>query len=180
MQNGNKDNSGGKQPALNKTQVILICGFAVVIVVVIVGFLFLMNRKEPVKERGPIGVITSDNVGEIVNEVQDRIAKGTMQVNMNTVWRFDDAVSASYNAVIRNAEVNNFPFYFDLMLKDTEEIIYTSPLMPLGTQLNELILETELPAGTYAAVCKYHLVDEENNEEISGNTAVNVTVIIEN
>jgi hypothetical protein len=77
-----------------------------------------------------------------------------------------------------NSSANTYPFYFTVELADTSEVVFTSGLLPVGSRINRLVLEKDLPQGTYAAVVGIHMVDE-NGNAIESNVGINITLIIE-
>ena len=103
------------------------------------------------------GFVSEDSAQDIVSE---------MECKMTTSWTFDDAESASHNAYVANVESNKYTLYFDVVEEATNEIIYSSPMLPVGTDIKDIKLEKPLAAGDYNAVVMYTLVDE-NYEEVS-------------
>lgn len=167
-----------KKGGLTTTHIILIVGFVAVIGVIVGLFLYLNREKSlPEADTGP-AVITEANLAEVEDELRDQIEKSQFQTSMNTKWSFPNGSSPSDDAVIGNSSANNYDFYFTLTLADTQEQIYKSGIIPVGKQLKELVLDTPLPAGTYRAICKYQLIDE-NGEEIESSLGFNVTLYIE-
>jgi hypothetical protein len=98
------------------------------------------------------------------------------ETHMNTIWSFRDGHSPSHDAVMGNAAGNNFPFYFTVTL-DTGEVIFTSGLLPLGTQIDGILLDRALDAGTYPAVVNIHMIDD--GVPVETNMGINITLIIE-
>lgn len=89
---------------------------------------------------------------------------GYYTVTMNPTWHFKTGDSASYDAVVINAEDNTNDVYFDIVLEEDEsQVLYSSPVIPLGGQLENIELDETLDAGIYNCVVIYHLVDEEQN-----------------
>ena len=81
---------------------------------------------------------------------------------MNSTWNFANGESPSSNAYVENAEANTNSVYFDVTLAETEETIYESPILPVGSHLENITLDTILQAGTYDCIVTYHLLDEKN------------------
>lgn len=175
-----KDNS-----PKSKMPVMIIGIFAVIIAIlaVVIVFLFkeLNNNQEPKEtqhvsnEKGNL-VVDENNLEKVDNQLKDSVQDGMFQMNMNTTWRFKKGSSTSTNAYVANAAANHYPITFEVYLNGDEKI-YSSTLMPVGTQLKGLTLNKELPVGQYNAVCTYHLWDE-NKEEV-GSFGVNVIIIVE-
>jgi hypothetical protein len=123
-------------------------------------------------------VVTPDNVEEVIQalEESDYVAPGSYEVTMNTTWNFKDGLSASDNAYVENSVSNTNDVYFDITLADTDENIYSSPVIPIGSHLEDITLDKELEDGTYDCVITYTLVDEEQNP--LSTVRVSLTIVI--
>lgn len=168
---------------ITTTHKILIAGFCLVIVIIIViGILIYQTLQKPTSletySNGNNFVIDESNITEISDKIASTVSDSMFEVNMNTVWNFPDGNSPSSNAVIGNSNSNKYNFAFDVILSGEEEPIYTSTIIPVGSQLNEVILERVLEKGTYDAVCTYHILDNDGNE--NNTTQVNIKINIEN
>ena len=164
--------NAGKKSAKSRVMVILL---VLVIAVMAVIFWFLLKPKE--KEPSNF-IVTEDNKDTIRQDLQKKTAEGMFEVRMNTEWTFRDSASASENAYIANAQSNTRTIYFDIIVDATEEKVFTSPLIPVGSRLKNLTLDKELEPGTYPATVLYHLVDD-NGEEVSS-VAIAVSLTIQN
>lgn len=164
----------------------IVCILIAIVAVVVVCVVLLKPDEEAVPKRDV--VITSDNADKVAEELyqerqeeqetQDVIAPTSYNVRMNSEWVFADGETVSENAYVENSTRNKNDVYFDVMISDTEEIIYESPVLPVGSHIDAVTLGKDLDAGTYDCVCKYYLVDEEQNPVAT--VSVAVTVIVEN
>ena len=158
-----KNRKGGK---------IVFAGCAVIIV----------SSRQGQKEEEPVNrnvVINKDNVEEVLSQLdeQESVPVGYYEAVMNSTWHFASGDEASDNAYVENAETNTNAVYFDVIRSDTEETIYESPIIPVGSYLENIALDTALPAGTYDCILTYHLLDEEN---VSISTLkLTVTIVID-
>lgn len=164
-----------------KTRAVIIGAVAAVVIIaalvaVIVG---LMNKKpepaavrETTEARGT--VVTSENIDEVREEFAKPVEDGYYVTRMNVEWSFATSRTPSVNAYVANPSSNKRTVYFDVTLKDTEELVYSSPFIPVGAELKDFALDADLKAGTYPAVVTYHLVDDDENEL----TTVSVTVTL--
>ena len=134
---------------------------------------FLLHKDDKPKRDV---VVNEDNVDKIVSQLE-RPGDGVYQVTMNSTWHFDDGTASSDNAYVENAEVNENPVYFDLTRSDTNEKIYESPIIPVGSHLDKITLDSELEAGTYECVMTYYLVNED--EDIISTVRVSVNIVID-
>jgi hypothetical protein len=95
-------------------------------------------------------------------------------------WTFENGAAESRDAYVANSVNNTHPICFDVYLEDTEELLYSSPVLPVGTDLKNIKLDQELPAGEYKATVMYSLLkDVESQEEISSAGFV-VTIKVQN
>lgn len=159
----------------NKKRNLLVGGIIIVLLAVIGILLYIMFKPEPKRTN----VVTQDNVETAAQSVEQQVREGMFEMTMNTQWVFPDSSSPSSNAYVSNSKRNSRAFYFDLVLSDNEEVIYSSPTLPVGSKIENITLEKkDLAAGTYNAVVQYHLLDEEGNEASSVGSSVKL--IIEN
>jgi hypothetical protein len=172
-----------KKSKLSTQQVILILGIVVIVAAAIVVILLLRDTTSStdIPSTLPPGaglVINDENVRDIMEDIHASVERGMFITHMNTIWSFRDGTSPSHDAVMGNSSSNNFPFYFTVTLAGTDEVVFTSGLLPLGTQIEEITLDTELPAGTYDAVVNINMVDDDGNP-VDANMGISITIIIE-
>lgn len=67
-----------------------------------------------------------------------------------------------------NPEGNPCYFTFELVLKDTEEVLYTSGLVPPGQMISDLTLSRALPAGEYPATIRISTTSLEDGSAMNG------------
>lgn len=178
-----KKSAGKKQ----KYMIIIIVIAFLVLVTALIACIFLLlakQKEEPVREpettsRPTVldrGIVDEENAGDIVGEMTDKVSKGMFECKMTTAWTFDDGKSESPNAYVANVENNLYTLYFDVYEESTNELLYSSPMLPVGTELKNFKLDKELEAGEYNAVVMYTMVDE-NSEEVS-NVGFKVTISV--
>jgi hypothetical protein len=160
------------------------CG-GVIIVLLVVVIVLLAKGKDTqtatsATESAPKRnvVVTPDNVDEVIAALDEDevVSAGSYEVTMNTTWNFKDGASASDNAYVENAVDNTNDVYFDITLADTEENIYSSPVIPVGSHLENITLDKELEDGTYDCVVTYTLVDEDQNP--LSTVRVSLTIVV--
>lgn len=172
----------------NSRTILIVCISLIVILLIIIVVLIVSGMRkdkyEEVKEAVDRGVVvTEDNVNqviEVLEEKEEKIKPGYFEVTMNGVWNFKDGSLPSDNAYVENSNANSNAVYFDVVRRDTGDVVYESPILPVGTGLNSdsIVLMDDLDAGTYECVCVYHLLDEDN-VPIS-ETKIVVTLVVEN
>lgn len=178
----------------NKGTKILIIVFAVVVVLLIGTVIVLANNVKKAKEENSksaeiqetgyrqtvINEETADQVVEDMFTEDDNVVgmPSSYETVMTTTWHFPDGESESTDAYVENSKANSTSIYFDVRLSDTQENIYESPVLPLGTHVDKIKLMKDLDPGTYDCELTYHLIDDEQNT--LGTIDVVVTVIVAN
>lgn len=169
--NTNSKGSNGLKIAIAVGVVVIIALLGVVI------FLLVGRGKEEPEKRNV--VVTQDNVEEVVEDMinEDYIEPGYYEASMNTTWTFATGSDVSEDAYVANVEGNTNDVYFDVVLaEDEDQVIYKSPVLPRGSELDNIALDTPLDAGTYDCVCIYHLIDDE--QKTISTVRVGITVIV--
>lgn len=147
----------------------------VLLLIVIAVVVFLMTRK-------PKRVMTEENYKQISEEMDKQVQEGYFETYMNTEWTFPDGTSESTNAILGNSPNNKKPIRCEVLLADTEEVIYSTDVLPVGAELPPFKLDVDLDAGTYDAVCMVYLLDEEEDGSYTdySNAGFNLTITVEN
>lgn len=136
---------------------------AIVILALIGIIIYLLLSRRPEEQRRSV-LVTPENVESVLDEVEDSTPAGYYTVTMNPTWHFASGSEASYDAVVENVKKNTNDVYFDIVLAENEEeVLFSSPIIPLGGHLDRIKLDEALEAGTHDCVVIYHLVDEEQN-----------------
>ena len=152
----NKGRKGGKIA-------VAVCIVVIAALLGVVIYLLLGKKEEQVRRNV---VVNEDNVDEVLEQLEDPVPAGSYEVKMNSTWNFTSGDAPSDNAYVENAEANTNSVYFDVTRTDTEETIFESPILPVGSHLENITLDSNLPAGTYDCLVTYHLLDE-NDESMS-------------
>lgn len=151
----------------------------VVVILVLVGVILYLLLRKPEEEQRNV-VVTPDNVEDVLKQMEDEdfVDPGYYTVTMSYDWHFATGDAVSSDAYVENMAENTNAVYFDLFLaSDEENAIYKSPVIPVGSSLQDIALDQKLDAGTYDCVAVYHLVDDDQNT--ISTLRVTVTVIVE-
>lgn len=173
-----------EKPANKTRRYIIIAAFAVLAValVVCIVLLFAKGKEENAdqgEDRNAVmdrGFVNESNNQVIMDDVQDKVAEGMFECRMTTSWVFEDGESESPNAYVANVESNLHTIYFDVYDRTTEELLYSSPMIPVGSELESFKLDKKLQKGEYDATVMYTLVDEDY-EEVS-KVGFNITITV--
>lgn len=135
----------------------------------------VVRQPRPPEERGII--VTPENVDEVMEMMERPPEISHFTANMNVEWYFERGDMPSSNVSVVNDTLNTTTMYFDLFLDETDELIFTSPFIPVGASLDELVLYRVLPAGNHPATVVYHMVDDDFNELATVSVAVLLRVL---
>lgn len=164
-----------RQSKFTKTHAVMIVASLVIAALVGVIAFLLLKPEEKAPGSGAL-VVDESNLAEIKESIESKESEGMFEVNMNTQWNFPTGDSASSNAYLANGGANHLPLSFEIILEN--EVIYSSTVIPVGNRIKEIVLDKDLDAGVYDAVCQYTLWNEDGTEDSS--FGVNLQLIIDN
>lgn len=164
-----------KQRKITKTHIIMIIAGSIIVALIGVIAFLLLKPEEKTVGNGAL-VVDESNLAEIKESFDSKEPDGMFEVNMSTQWNFPTGDSASSNAYLANGGANHLPLSFEVILED--EVIYSSTVIPVGNRIKEIVLDKDLDAGVYNAVCQYTLWNEDGTEDSS--FGVNIQLVIEN
>lgn len=183
LKNNNVSSSIILSPAPRKASSFLKIGIiygciAFVLAVTITAFALspLQNPQPDTQKNGDVLVIP-DNVDGTLTQLQGANSDSSYTPSMNIDWYFEHGASPSSNAYVENVSENSNTVYFEVLLANTGEIVYSSPYIPVGSILEHPTLTVDLDAGTYSGICVYHLVDNNNNELSTVSAAVTLHIL---
>lgn len=172
------DSKGGGGKGGSRVGIIV----AIVVIVALIGvvvFLVSGQGADNQEEKRNV-VVTPDNVDEVLENMTNAefTEPGYYTVTMTNEWHFATGDAVSEDAYVENVAENTNDVYFDIVMEDDEDnVIYKSPVIPRGSRLENIALDTVLDAGTYNCVMIYHLVDDEQNTVST--LRVTVAVVVE-
>lgn len=182
-QNKNHESGTRKRKALIIGTISVVAILLIVCIVLLVTLLSRPNDNNPEDNSSKVKrdyLVTPDNVDEVIAslEAADVTPSGSYEVKMNSEWRFRDSTQPSYNAFVANVVNNTQEVFFDVVENESGETIYESPIIPVGSSLENVLLDVDLATGTYACTLIYHLLDA-NGEEFSS-LQIAIDIVIEN
>jgi hypothetical protein len=152
-----------------KAKAAIVIGSVVIIALLATVIVLLLRGKEE-EEKEPLSkrntVVTKDNVDEVVEQLAEEpyVPPGYYTSRMTTTWNFSTGDAVSEDAYVANVTQNTNDVYFDVVLEEDEsKVLYKSPIIPRGSELDGIKLDTKLSKGEYPAVVIYNLVDSEQN-----------------
>ena len=114
---------------------------------------------------------------EIEDRLNTQLEEGMINISMNTSPHFEDGASKG-NLMIVNEPINRYPQKVQSIRTDTEEIIYTSGAIAVGSKIEAAALDVDLDAGTYECTALFHNLDNSGN--IIGSAGAIITITIKN
>jgi hypothetical protein len=180
-------------------RILIIVGFFLIIIVALVGVIaFLLGRNtggsnsnvetetssstengRKVVDSTRI-VLDEDSAANVMEEMRKEVEEGMFECNMSMTWTFADGSAKSNDAYVANSTNNKYPIYFDVELKDTGELIYSSPVLPVGTQLTNFALDKDIDPGEYKARVVYYLIRDEESQEVVSSAAFIIKLNVNN
>lgn len=123
------------------------------------------------------GFVDNTNTSDIVSDMAEQVKEGMFHCSMTFDWTFENSDSVSPNAYVANAEDNRYTFYFDVYENATNELLFSSPLIPVGSEFKEVKLGKTLEPGDHKAVVMYTLVDENYEEVSSAGFTITISIL---
>jgi len=114
---------------------------------------------------------------EIEDRLNNQLEEGMINISMNTSPYFDDGTSKG-NLMIVNETINRYPQKVQIIRNDTDEVIYTSGAIAVGSKIEAAALDVDLNAGTYECTALFHNLDNSGN--IIGSAGAIITITIKN
>ena len=155
--------------------------WAVILILLIIAILSIVMISEGGFGRNTsdleFGSIDWEEPEDLQQKVNDAVAAGMVNVFMNTNVYLDDGGSEA-NLLIQNSEHNPGPIQVDIRTVDTDELLYSSEVIPVGYKIENAPLLIDLDAGTYDCMATFTVLDpdDEDREINKVNLAVQVTV----
>jgi hypothetical protein len=125
-------------------------------------------------------VLDQQSAQDAVDQMRQEVAEGMFECQMSMKWNFPDGKSESPDAYVANSAMNTHPFYFDIYFDDTGEVIYSSPVIPVGSTISNIKLDKELPAGKYEAICLYNLLSDEESQQVTSSAEFVIQINVQN
>ena len=170
-----------KKRKLKPVHWVIIIALVLALIAALVYFFWLRGVEQDIDDRGTaLGgggmLLTPDNIDEVRQMMEEPGPDAQYTVSMTTNWTFDTWQTPSSDAIVNNLESNSRTVYFDVTLRDTDELVYSSPYIPLGQALVDFALDANPGAGVHDAIVRFFLVDDDN--EVVADVAVSVTLTI--
>ena len=180
-----------KYKSNSRTAVWIGAGVLAVVAIGTIIFIIVTLRSAPMSKeeaRAKAGIVYDssaveggwDNLSpeEIAEKLNEKVAEGMINISMNTAPYFEDG-AADGNLMIVNESINNYPQKVQIIRNDTQEVIYESGAIAVGSKIERAKLDVVLPAGTYECTAYFHNLDPESGA-IIGTAGAIITITIKN
>ena len=113
---------------------------------------------------------------EIAERLNQKVEEGMINISMNTAPYFENG-TAEGNVMIVNEDINLYPQQVEFIRNDTQEVIYQSKAIPVGSKIERAALDVALPAGTYECTAMFHNLDPISGEIIgTAGAIISITI----
>ena len=114
---------------------------------------------------------------KIIASLNEKVEEGMINISMNTSPNFRDG-TAEGNLMIVNEGINRYPQVVEITRNDTNEMIYKSGAIPVGSKIEHAKLSVDLPAGTYECTAMFYNVDPETGSYLGcAGAIISITVL---
>lgn len=140
-------------------------------------FLSLHNSKPSVDMGATIGTVENKSPEEIEAELNEKVDASMINISMNAIPEFQTG-SSEGNLQIVNREINNYPQIVEIYLDSTDELIYKSGLIPVGSRIDNAKLDKVLDAGEYECTAYFNAIDEASGTVIGkAGAEIKITIL---
>ena len=119
---------------------------------------------------------TEPNLLQIEGVTASNNSEGMFVTYMNIDWSFPGGGAPSSNAIMGNSPNNIYPFRFEVVLMNTDEIVLATDIIPVGMQMAEIRLDRNLQAGEYPASVNVHFINDYGIPQGEVRIAINLTI----
>lgn len=131
-----------------------------------------------IEENAQMGIMPGIDLEERQKQLQEELDNSMIAFSVNTNPVFEDK-EAEGNLMIENPVHNAKLLVAEIILEETNEIIYTSKALLPGSYLENVKLDKPLEKGKYEALVELKAYSEETKELI-GQTAAGITITVLN
>lgn len=167
-----------------KKKVLLAAALCLLLLLVLGGWYFLRDRGVDSSANGleladnaTIGILPGVDVAQRQAELQQQLDEGMIAFSINTNPVFETGGSEG-NLMLENPANNAKLLVVEIYLDDTQEMIYQSKAIPVGSYIENAQLDKVLEPGEYAATAYFKAYRESDYSYIGqAGAAINITVL---
>ena len=117
------------------------------------------------------------DIDKIVEGLNEKVDEGMINISMNTAPSFESGTAAG-SLMIVNESINRYPQVVEITRNDTNELIYKSGAIPVGSKIESAKLAVDLDPGTYECTAMFYNVDPNTGNYLGcAGAIIHVTVL---
>ncbi len=168
-----------------KKKRILLAAFACLLLLAVGGGIFWMTREEDkapddslqLDDNATMGVLPGIDMAERQAQLQEQLDEGMIAFSINTSPVFATGGSEG-NLMLENPANNAKLLVVEILLNDTQELIYQSKAIPTGAYIENARLDKVLEPGEYQATAYFKAYREDDHSFIGqAGAAIKITVL---
>ncbi len=174
------DNSNNKKKLLRIILMIIIT-----VVIILLSFSFCSHNKERDYISGNLpdyddslsqGIIPGMSQEEVEKILQQAADESMFSFQINSRIQLDNS-SSEAKLLLGNPPNNVYDFYIEMVLDDTNEVIYKSGRIPPNHHIEKFKLNKNLGKGDYKATAFFYIFDKKGENIVAKSAAgVNITI----
>lgn len=145
-------------------------------------YFIINNNKNDVPLSIDLNATNEEIKGMTDEEIQDLLSKKVKETEINMTMSSSVVMKngkSKANLLIENSLVNQYPQIVEIKLKDSDETIYKSELIPVGYRVDSAELNKKLSKGTHKAIAYFSSYDAEK-KAIVGTGGAEIEIIVQN
>lgn len=115
---------------------------------------------------------------EIQEDLNQKVAESMINISMNMNPVFESGNSKGNLSIVNN-QVNYYSQMVEIYRDDTQELIYKSSAIPVGSRIDSAKLNVSLKKGTYNCTAYFNAIDH-NTNTIVGKAGAKIKITILN
>ena len=183
MKNLKKESKNNSKPIIG-----IVIG-VLLMIAIILGCLRGCNGDTPtnIPDNTGTGIVYDDgavvggwdeaDIDKIVEGLNEKVDEGMTNISMNTAPSFENGTAAG-SLMIVNESINRYPQVVEITRNDTNELIYKSGAIPVGSKIESAKLSVDLDPGTYECTAMFYNVDSNTGNYLGcAGAIIHVTVL---
>lgn len=145
------------------------------------GILWMLSRDGgsslALDDNATMGVLPGIDMAERQAQLQEQLDEGMIAFSINSSPVFADG-GAEGNLMLENPGNNAKLLVVEIYIDDTQELVYQSKAIPVGSYIENVRLDKVLEAGEYQATAYFKAYREEDQSFIGqAGAAIKITVL---
>lgn len=165
-----------------KRKKLLLAAAVLCVLLLIIGGWFFLTKQDTndtleLADNATIGILPGVDIAQRQAELQQQLDEGMIAFSINTNPVFATGGSEG-NLMLENPANNAKLLVVEIYIDDTQELIYQSKAIPVGSYIESAGLDKVLEPGQYAATAYFKAYREDDHSYIGqAGAALNITVL---